>query len=59
MQSFHTPPKVLIRTPVTLVIVVSRGPLPHSLAAHFIIGSEAHNEWTVCDACLIFPLDFT
>lgn len=41
------PLEVLIRAPVTRVIVVSRGPLPHSWAAHFITGSEARSECTV------------
>lgn len=52
VSSCSLPLEVLIRTPVSRVIIVSRGPLPHSWAAHFIAGSE-ERERTVY--CLIFP----
>lgn len=42
LSSLQAPPlEVLIRTPVTRVIVASRGQLSHSWAAHFIAGSES------------------
>lgn len=52
VSSCNLPLEVLIRTPVTRVIVVSRGPLPHSWAAHFMRGSACWNECTVWDLCL-------
>lgn len=57
--SSSLPLEVLIRTPVTRTIVVSREPLLHSLDAHFITGSEAHRGSAVMGGCFMCPLHLT
>lgn len=59
VSSRKIPLEVLIRTPVIRVIVVSRGMLPHSWAAHSIVGSEFKKEFCVWSCCSGSPLDFT